>query len=334
MEKYDVIIIGGATTGSYFGRKLAEAGIKVLILEKLPKEKVGSKFDIFHILKPDFERFGLPYPEKGDDFAFEFTGSAAYSAYGNYPKKGNATTIGMHLHNYTLRMNRWAEEAGATIKYDAAFVNLLYENGKISGVLYSENGEEKTVQAGLVADCSGIPSVVRIRLPEGYGVENFKIKPEEMFYVILRYVRYLDEKDYLKSSSSWTFYKTWEAPQADPRGAILGIGANLSYEYAEKIFSEFEEKIELPKYELQYIEKGVTPYRRPPYSFVADHFLVMGDAACLTKPHAGEGVTSSMVQADIAVEVISKLFSEGKDLTQENLWPINKRYVEVQGRIY
>jgi digeranylgeranylglycerophospholipid reductase len=334
MEKYDVIIIGGATTGSYFGRRLAEAGMKVLLLEKQSKEQVGSKYDIFHILKPDFARFGLPYPEKGDDFVFEFTGSAAYSAYGKHPKKGYATTVGMHLHNYTLRLNRWAEEAGVIIKYDAAFLDLLYEGGKISGVIYQENGEEKTAQAGLVADCSGIPAVVRTRLPENYGVENFKIKPEEMFYVILRYVRYLDEKDYLKGSRSWTYYKTWEAPQADPKGAILGIGANLSYEYAEKIFAEFESRIELPRYELQHREKGVTPYRRPPYSFVADHFIVLGDAASLTKPHAGEGVTSSMVHADIAVEVLTKLFSENKELTLENLWPINKKYVEVQGRIY
>jgi hypothetical protein len=60
----------------------------------------------------------------------------------------------------------------------------------------------------------------------------------------------------------------------------------------------------------------------------------MGDAACLTKPHAGEGVTSSMVQADMAVEVIDALWKEKKPLTRENLWPINKKYYSGQGKVY
>ena len=78
----------------------------------------------------------------------------------------------------------------------------------------------------------------------------------------------------------------------------------------------------------------MTPYRRPPYSFVADNFIVMGDAACLTKPHAGEGVTSSMVHIDIALEVIEKLHKDNKEFSQKNLWPINKKYIDLQGRIY
>jgi hypothetical protein len=75
----------------------------------------------------------------------------------------------------------------------------------------------------------------------------------------------------------------------------------------------------------------MTPYRRPPYSFVADSFICMGDAACLTKPSAGEGVTSSMVQVVIAAEAIAELLKSGKDLDKKSLWPINKRYVDKQG---
>ncbi len=60
----------------------------------------------------------------------------------------------------------------------------------------------------------------------------------------------------------------------------------------------------------------------------------MGDAACLTKPHAGEGVTSSMVQADIAVDVVDALLKSGKSPSRENLWPVNKRYYDGQGKVY
>jgi len=334
MDHYDVLIVGGATAGSYFARRMAERGHKVIVVEKDSPDKVGDKYDIFHIGKPDFARFHLPMPEKDQDMAFDFTGGRAFSAFGHYPKKSNDTTVGMHMHLYTLRLNQWAIDAGAEFHYGALFLNFVYENGKIVGARIAENGEEKEIRASLVADCSGIPSVARTKLPDNYGVENFVIGPKDMFYVILRYVKYLDEKDYLKSSRGWTYYKTWEAPQPDPHGAILGIGANFGFDYAEKIYSEFEKAVPLPRQELQYKEHGMTPYRRPPYSFVADGFVAMGDTACLTKPHAGEGVTSSMVQADIAIEVIDGLLKAGQSLTRENMWAINKRYYAGQGKVF
>jgi electron-transferring-flavoprotein dehydrogenase len=334
MENYDVVILGGATTGSYFAKKMAERGHRVLVIEKATEDHVGSKYDIFHIAKPDFLRFGLPEPVEGEDKAFEFTGSVSLSAFGHYPKPGGGTTIGMHMHRYTLRLNQWAKAAGAVFIYNAVFKKFIVESGRIAGIQYLENNTLHSVSARLIADCSGIASVGRTNLPDGYGIEKFKIGPEDMFYVTLRYVTYRNEADYIKQGRSWTFYKTWEAPQADPHGAILGVGANLSFETGEKVFAEFEKAISLPEYDLHYQEKGTTPYRRPPYSFVADGFVVMGDAACLTKPNAGEGVTSSMVQADVVVEVVDPLLKTNELLTQERLWPINRLYIERQGKTF
>lgn len=335
MKQYDVIVVGGATSGSFLARRVAETGKSVLVIDALSEEKIGTKYDIFHIGKPDFARFGLPEPVYGEDRVFEYTGGVNCSAFGNYPKAVGGVVVGMHMHPYTLRMNRWAAEAGAEIQYGARFDTLIYTGGKISGVVYEQDGKKIQAGAKLVADCSGIPSVVRRQLPANYGVENFEFSSEEMFYVTLRYVRYLEEKDWSsKENRSWPFYKTWEAPQADPHGRILGVGANLSFETGEKIFEEFESAVKLPRYELQYTERSVTPYRRPPYSFVADAFLVSGDAASLTKPGAGEGVASSMTHLEVAAKVINGLLEQGRPLTRENLWSINKRYVEVQGRAF
>lgn len=334
MKEVDLLVIGAATTGSYFARRMAEKGLKVLLIDALSQKEIGTKYDIFHISEKDFDLFKLPKPQKGDaDWAFSFSDSTAYSAFGKHPKPGKNTVIGMHLHEYVLRLNRWAEDAGAEIIYDAIFKELLYdENGRICGAKYIKYGEENEVCARLVADCSGIPSVARRTLPASSIVENFEISSDEMFYVTLRYVNYPDTADHISASRSWTFYKTWEAPQHDPTGAILGIGANFSFEFAERIYTNFEKAVSLPKYELHHIERGATPYRRPPYSFVDDGFIVMGDAACLTKPSAGEGVTSSMVQADIAVSVAAPLLLKNKEITACALWTVNKEYVEAQGK--
>jgi len=334
MKTVDAVIVGGATTGSYFARKLSEQGLSVAVLDARPQGSVGDNYDIFHVMRPDFDRFGLPMPEKGDDLAFEFSGSVAYSAYGRHPKAQFGETVGMHRPNYVSRLNRWAAESGAEYVYGASFLSLVMENGRVAGIRYRKDGEEDEIRASLVADCSGLEAVARTSLPDGYGVENFRIADFERFYVILRYVRYRREEDYVHGGTSYPWYKCFENPEADPTCAIHGASAAFSFEEAEKVFQIFTEHIKLPESELVKIDRGVEPYRRPPYSVVADSFIVLGDAACHTKPHMGEGVTSSLVLCNIAAPVIGRLFREGKPLTRENLWEINKSYMDAQGAGY
>jgi choline dehydrogenase-like flavoprotein len=88
MRQYDIIIIGAATAGSFFARRMAERGHRVLIVEKLSRDKLGKRLDIFHVGKGDFARYGLPQPKQGDpDWAFAFDKNLAYSPTGKYPKK-------------------------------------------------------------------------------------------------------------------------------------------------------------------------------------------------------------------------------------------------------
>ena len=99
----------------------------------------------------------------------------------------------------------------------------------------------------------------------------------------------------------------------------------------DKVYKEFEAAVELTPHKIDYFERGFTPYRRPPYSLVSDSFIALGDAACITKPSCGEGVTAAMVQMDAALEVILPLFKEGKECSRDNLWIINKKYIDAQG---
>lgn len=328
---YDVLIIGGATSGSFFARRMAEKGFSVAVLDASEKEKIGSKYDIFHVCKRDFENFGLPLPSKDDGtWAFEFSEGLTASPFNNYPKTTYDTVIGMHMHEYVLKMNRWAQEAGAEFFYGAKFSSPIFVGGRIAGVKYVKDGKEKEIFARVTVDCSGMGGALRTSLPDGYGVENFSLGGNDMFYVILRYVKLFNEKDYLNGSCGWPYYKTWIAPQHDPHGAILGIGACNSFDYAEEIYKKFETNIPLPEHEIQYFERGTTPYCRCPYSYVADNFIATGDAACLTKPLNGEGVTSSMVHIEIAAKVLGKALKKGRT-RKEDLWEINTLYNKAQG---
>ena len=333
MKKFDVVIVGASTAGSFFARRMAEKGFNVLIIDKSAREKISPDYDVFHMEKKEMDRFDLPKVTEGDGISeFIFSDQDMLSAYSNYPKPAPTEVVGMHKHDYIVLMNDWAIDAGAEIVYEAAYDCLVYdESGKICGVTYVKDGEKNTVECRLVADCSGIPAVVRRSLPDNYGIEKFELTPDDILYVILRYVDFTEKKGRWLRSQFWLAYKSWLAPSAGS-DAILGIGACFGFDYVEKCFSFFEKNAKLPPYTVKKIEKGRTPYHRAPYSFVSDGFIAMGDAACLTKPNCGEGCTASLVMEQIAVDVASKAMENGAYPTREALWSINKLYNNTQGK--
>jgi len=332
-NRYDSIVVGAGTAGTYFAKLLAEQGYKVLVVDKSPKEKLGSRLDIFHIDKELFSKFGVPAPAPADeDYVCEFDFSISKSAFDRYPKRTLYPFVVMRLPLFLARLARWAESFGVEYAYNTAFEDFIYANGKIQGAKLRQGDKTLEIAARLVADASGIGSAVRRKLKEGYGVETFEIGPEDKFYVILRYVKLKNpESGRISYSTAWPFYKTWIAPQHDPDGAIIGVGANFSFDFAEEMYQKFTAQIPLPPHELQYVEKGTTPYRRPPYSFVADGFVVLGDSACITKPFSGEGITAAWELCAIAAEEFGKAMREGRYPDAASVWNTNVRYQRDQG---
>ena len=329
--KTNVAVIGAGTSGSYIAKLMSEKGFDVRVIDLLPKEKIGTKYDIFHIEEKEFSALDIPRPERGDrSWAFEFSENLTADPKNLYPKRAENPVVGLHMHEYTAFMNEWAASFGAGFIYEAAFDGFILDDGVIRGLRYKKDGGTHELFADVVVDCSGIGAAGRRCLPSSYGPERFSLSGEDMFYVILRYVKLLDKKDHVKGSCGWPFFKSWIAPCADPEGAIIGIGACHSFEYAEEMYSKMLEHIKLPEHEVIKIEKGRTPYTRPPYSFVGDNFVVSGDAACLTKSLNGEGVTSSMYQLRIVSDVFSDALRRG-DTSKRALWPINVGYNRTQG---
>jgi FADH2-dependent halogenase/halogenation protein CepH len=332
-EQCDILIIGAGTAGTYFGWQMAKRGHSVVIVEKDERLRVGKRLDVFHVDSVKFAEFGIPPPEKGSpEFCVILEEGISYSPEGRYPKAVKYPFHVMRLTFFLQRLFTLAESAGVRLEFSTAFSRLLYEDEKISGAVVKRGDEEGTVHARLVVDASGIQAVARTALPPDYGVENFTVAADEKFFVVLRYVTWLDPRQpRTVNSEGWTFYKTWVAPSFHEHGAIIGVGATGSYDHAEEVFKEFAATITLPPHRVDKIERGVTPYRRPPYSVVGDGFLCLGDSACLTKPFSGEGVTSGWTLCKIAVEVVDQALQKDGDLTVDSLWPINVRYFSGQG---
>jgi len=328
MENYDVVIVGSATSGAYFARKMAEKGYNVKMIDALSKEKLGSRFDIVHMTKSDFKNFHIPTVKEGDEqWAFEFTENHFSSPSNKYLIHSTAETVGLHMHEYVALMVKLALEAGAQIEYEASFKNFIFEYGKIKGITYEKDGKIYELHAKTVVDCSGSKAICRTSLPKDYGIETFSLSDDDMFYVILRYAQF--EKEQI--NTFWLNTKSWFAPfSLNSNEKIIGTGAIGSFKNVEKTYEKLDKSLPDKNFSVSRVEKGTTPYTRPPYTLVADNFIVTGDAGCLTKPECGEGITSSMVMIDIAVEQLDKALKKG-DTSKQALWKINSLYNRKQG---
>ena len=156
-KEYDIIVVGAGPAGSIASRFAAEQGVSVLMLEK--DRDVGypvrcgeaiSKAGVEEFIPSDekwiatkISKFSFNAPD-GSEVVVEF-GDAGY-------------VLERRIFDYELA--RTAAEAGAEIITRAYVNGLLFDEGKVSGVKYELNGEQKEVTAKVVIAADGVESRV------------------------------------------------------------------------------------------------------------------------------------------------------------------------------
>ena len=328
----DVVIVGGATAGSYLAWRLAEKGKDVIVIEKKERGTLGKHIGIFHMDEIRFSQFDIPIPQ-GKELIGYFPDGLAHPpdpSAKNSPKRIWYGFYAMELPVFIERMQKYAEEAGASYRFATEASAPIIENGAVSGMrIKSKGGEDIDIGARVVVDASGVDAAARTRLPKDLGIETDPIDPKDFLYVILRYWDDI-EGDFPRGLNFYPFHKAFINPSYG-NGAIVGIGQPEKLETAERVQGEFLAEY-FPRVKHRLVRKtwGKTPYRRSPFSLVADGFVAIGDAAFMTKPFSGEGVTSGFTAAQIASEVIVDALDRG-DASKKALWALNTRYFRDQG---
>jgi len=252
VEKCDILVVGAGTAGMYLSWLLAKKGYSVVTIEKDEREKVGKRLDVIHFETDRIKNAGIPPFRVGEPDCIEIREqSTQVTTDFTTEVKIRALQTIVRLTPFLNRMYKVLEADGVKLVFSCKFLELIFDDGKIVGVLTEKNGERIEYHARLVVDASGTGAVIRTSLPQDYGIEIFKLGPSSVMYVLLQYIKWLNpEEKHPLPDTGFQYYLLWFGPCQIENGAILGVGQPGSYENARKAREEFLGKAHLPPYEI------------------------------------------------------------------------------------
>jgi flavin-dependent dehydrogenase len=337
-NRYDVVIVGCGTAGLFIARKLALLNHSVLVIEKQKRENCGSKMDQFHMAQSSFTKYGVPLPQEDyEEWIATQEGTTNVSPNFEYRKFMQYPIYVLRFQYFVQRLIKLANQAGVVFEFEAEYQEGIFEEKILRGVKVLKYDVTLEYYGKLIIDTSGTEAVVRRSLPNYYHMETFGVDNSEKMYVIQRVVRWNNPEENpakIEKGISYTFYKTWFAQHFGDNCSIFGNGQPGGFQNTERAFEIFNNIFSVPPYTLIEEHRATTTYRRSPYSLVSDAFACVGDSACMTEPHSGEGIKCAWGACELLIRKIHEVLSQENPpeyLSRKILWDVNVQYFRNQG---
>lgn len=325
VAQYDVAIVGGGPAGAICGIKLAKAGYKVLILErlKLPRDKTcGDALipDSIAVLK----RAGIWDQIK--DRLYRVQGMRAYSP-SNFYADLDGEIYTCKRQNFDSLLLKQAEEAGCLV-VDEANVHTSIERQQDILLKYHKDEVDNEV-------CARVSVVATGASTKSLKALNIEHRSEPSAYALRQYF-YFDEphgEDRLKiwySKEVLPGY-AWSFP-IDEHTLNVGAGIFVKKGKVDNVRDIYDRFLTQCSEVSSLLSKGVraekisgAPIRASLKGSVrySNRQLVIGEAIGTTYAMSGEGIGKAMESAEIAADVLIDAFKDN-DLTAPQL----KRYDE------
>jgi len=323
---YDIIVVGAGPAGSMAARFAAEQGVSVLMLEK--DRDVGypvrcgeaiSKAGVEEFIPSDdkwiaakISKFSFNAPD-GSEVIVEF-GDAGY-------------VLERRIFDYELA--RTAAETGAEILTRAYVNGLLFEEGKVSGIKYEINGEQKEVKAKIVIAADGVES----RVGRWAGLEtHIDFRDMESAVQITAANIPVDQntlyfyfgQDVAPNGYFWVF------PKGQHKANIgLGVSGLIGKKKSAQSFLDDFINKHYPNAPVLTKIAGGVPCSITLNKISGPGIMLVGDAARQVNPLSGGGIASGMIGGKIAGTIAGEAIKQNKlnyILTYDKAW--NDRLVK------
>jgi len=302
---YDIIVVGAGPAGSMAARFAAEQGVSVLMLEK--DRDVGYPVRCGEaISKVGVEEF-IPSDErwiKAHITKFSFIAPDETEAILQFDKKDEGYVLERRIFDYELA--RTAAEAGAEILTRAYVNGLLFDNGKVSGVKFEHQGEQKELNAKIVIAADGVES----RVGRWAGIKTHIDFRDMECCAQITAANISVEQDTL-----YFYFGNDVAPQGYfwifPKGnnlANIGLGVSGmagKKKSAQSFLNSFMEK-QYPDAPVLTAIAGGVPSTVTLDKISAPGIALVGDAARQVNPLSGGGIASGMIGGSIAGRIAAE----------------------------
>lgn len=339
MTGYDLIIVGGGPAGAVLATLTAQAGHRVLILEKeeFPRYKVGESLlpatvrDLIDMLGIDREDLASKYVTKrGATFAWGAKNDSLWSLNFGGPRSDEAVLHPAVPSAYNVSRSTFdsvlienAIKCGVEVRHGCSVNGFIEEEGRVTGVSFiDESGGLSTLSARIVADASG----QRSKLASSIGKRTLS-----KFFSKLAVWSYFDNAERLPpplsgnvlhetNKDSWV----WFIPLDDKRTSVGVVTPAESYSKDFDPAEYLAEKISgCPR--VRTLLKNSTPSQEQPYnetricsdysysysSFWKPGAFLLGDAACFVDVLLSSGVHLATFAAVMAAQSVNTILDGG-----------------------
>ena len=326
MERFDLVVVGAGPSGSVAARTAAALGIRTLLLEK--EREIGRSVVCAEGIS---RRALLPFAEPQPRWIASTVDRVKF-----FSPSGDFFEIVYPEVGYILERKLFdrylAEQAalvGAEIRTAAEYLGAERANGKLR-VRYRHLGKEETVETPLLIGADGPAS----RVGKSLGMK-VDIPPDDLHLVAQFLMVHPDFRAgemhiYVGHECCPKGYG-WLFPKGDGR-ANVGLGIHPGYGNQLRYLERFV-RARFPEAQIVYIQQSVVPVGGHKLQIVADHVMLVGDAARLADPFSGGGISPGMISGKMAAEVAAEALEAG-DFSQRFLSRYPQRFFDRYGQEY
>lgn len=341
MGNYDVIVVGAGTGGSVTAAALANKGLKVALLDRQPKEKIGIKICGDATSGEHFKRIQKLTkidPPKGDEIRQKIKGAWLFSPDREVKfelVEEGGTGIIIDRFKLGMRILNDAIDLGAELNDSTYVKEPIINQDQVTGIKY--RGKDKNIQemsAKIVVDASGIGAVLRRKLDPEKTYMDIELAPKDVcncYREVRNVENEIESPEFLRICFDQELCPggyLWEFARG-PTSMNAGLGVmRMNKLNAHAQFNQYLKREETFYRNSKLIHGGAwrVPLRRPQDNLVWNGFLLVGDSGTQVKPTDGGGIGISVNAAATAGKVITRAL-ENDDVSMNGLWDYNVEFM-------